>query len=285
MAFTVNGFLLKSEQMVIRATSVLAAVLIAGAAVAQTESRTIPGVIVSAYSFDVAYIIDGQINKIHFSEGQMVSEGDLLVELDDRRARLRLELARNKLALAKARHEESQADLERQLQLLDRNTVSKAQLSDTKLAALTAGLDVDRTELEVEMEEARLADHKFVSPMSGVISAPRVNEGSNYIAVETGSIATISQLDPVHVRATIPVTTVLQRLREGEFTKERARSLEFELSLTDGGPYPHLGRVAAIGFEVLAETGEGSVLLRFPNPNGVLRPGMPVSVKVVAGNN
>ncbi len=263
----------------------LVAILFAAAVSAQDKMVTVPGTVEAAHSWDVAFAINGQITEINFSEGQRIKKGDTLVRLDEREARLRLALAQTNLKLAEARYAEEQSDLERQNMLVERNTISRATLSDTKLTALLNSLEVERARLNVDVEAAKLSLHHLTAPSDGMISAPKVREGSNYDVAESGSIATIHQINPINVRGRIPLERVLSRIRAKEFSVDTVGdNLAFELRFRDGSTYPHKGRAVAIGFEINAETGEGSALVEFPNPSGILRPGAPVTVQVTQVN-
>lgn len=238
-----------------------------------------PGVLEASRSWDVSSPIDGYIIAINFSEGDVVSKGDLLVEFDSQIAEFQLSLAKINASLAEATFADRQADLERQKTLRDHENVSVATFLDTKLAAHVAALEVERAKIEMEIAAIYLEAHLITSPADGLISGPLVNEASIYNAEGSGPIATVVQLDPINVRVAVPLGEVLSRLKRGEFNIEAVRELEFELFLEDDTEYFHKGKIVAVGFEVDPNSGEGSVLLEFPNPEGVLRPGLPVKVK------
>lgn len=248
---------------------------------AENPIGAVPGTVEPARQWDVAFPIDGHIITINFTEGQLVTAGDGLVDLDAREATVRLAIAKTNLQLAEARHEESRADLERQEKLRAREAVSLSKLSDTKLAERVAALHVERAGLDVQAASARLSQHRLAAPADGVISAPRLHEGSNFNVVDGLSIATIYQLDPINIRARIPVEKVLGRIRDGVFSLEAARDLDIELRFSDGAVYQHTGKVVALGFEIDPETGEGSALMEFPNPSHLLRPGTRVEVEAI----
>ncbi|SLN70101.1 Solvent efflux pump periplasmic linker SrpA precursor [Roseovarius albus] len=248
---------------------------------AQSPIGAMPGVVEPARQWDVAFPINGHIKAIHFNEGMLIFAGDLLVELNDREASAKLEMAKINLHLAEAQYEESLSDLERYETLLERDAVPISTVNDTKLTARVAALQVESNLLNVRAAEVRLSLHQLTAPSDGVISAPQMYEGSNFIVSESHSIARISQLDPINIRARIPVAKVLARIRDGVFSMDEARELDFELRFTGGDAYEHTGTLTALGFEINAETGEGSVLISFPNPSRMLRPGTQVTVEAI----
>ena len=68
---------------------------------------------------------------------------------------------------------------------------------------------------------------------------------------------------------------------QGNYTLEDALALRFNVMLPDGTAYDEEGKLVAVGFELDPETGEGSVLVEFPNAKGILRPGLPVVLQTV----
>lgn len=245
------------------------------------SAQPIPGVVVAAESWNVAAPVDGKIAKIHFSEGMIVDEGDLLMSLENRFKKLEVEIADAKLERAKSELEQKSEVLTRQAELIDREAVSIAAFSEAKHAVELAKTDLLLAQLELEMTRAALEAHEVYAAISGVISAPYLNEGSYFSVAESGPVATVHRLDPINVRAQLNQEKVLKRLQEGRYDIEEVRALRVSLSLSNGATYPLEGTVVGVGFELDEATGEGSVLLSFPNPKGILRPGLPVVVDLL----
>ena len=227
------------------------------------------------------FAINGQISKINLSERQRVTKDEVLVELDEHQASLRLSLAQTNLKLAQAQLVEAESNLQRQLKLKERKVISDGKLRVAQLANLVASLETDRAQLKADFESAKLSLHRLTSPSDGIISGSKMNVGGIYNIEVSGSLATIYQLDPINVRARIPFERAMSRIRKAEFSVEAAKEkLEFALRFKDGSTYTHRGKTVALGFEINAETGEGSALVEFPNPLGILRPDAPVTIQV-----
>ena len=241
-------------------------------------AQPLPGVVVAAESWDVAAPVDGKIAKLHFREGMIVQEGDLLMSLDNRIKKIEVEIAAAKVSQVEAELVQRSEVLERQLELMDRDAVSVATLSEAKHAVELAKTDVLLARLELDMARATLAAHDVHAAISGVISAPRLHEGSNFSVAESGSVAVVHRLDPIHVRVRLNKDRVLRRLLSGEYDIDDVRALRLSMSLSNGAVYPLQGKVVGVGFELDETTGDGSVLLSFPNPKGVLRPGLSVII-------
>jgi len=248
----------------------------AGPALAQENQVSSEGVVIAAQSWEVTALVDARIKTLNFVEGQLVSKGDLLVELDSVLKAIEVELAENALQRTVTILKQREEDFSLQEKLKERNVASLATYSDAKFAVELAKTGLRAAELKLEVARVILGAHQLHAPATGLISAPRLVVGSNYDVDESGPIATIVQLDPINVRVGILLERMLTRLQEGTFTIEIAKSLKFGLELSNGTQYPLQGRVASMGFELDPDTGMGSLLVEFPNPKGVLRPGLPV---------
>ncbi|WP_164727000.1 efflux RND transporter periplasmic adaptor subunit [Shimia sediminis] len=254
--------------------------LILGLAPLAAVAQSTEGVVVPAESWDVAAPVDGKIAQITFSEGMIVTKGGLLMSLESRFKKIEVEIAQASVARAQSELIQRREVLQRQSELIEREAVSVAAFSEAKHDVDLAESDLRLAELQLQMAQETLAAHDIHAAISGVISAPRLNKGSYFDVAESGSVATVHQLDPINVRITLRPEAVLMRLQKGEFTLQDVEKLAFALSLKNGIDYPLTGTVVAVGFELDPETGEGSALISFPNPKGVLRPGLPVVLSV-----
>ena len=72
---------------------------------------------------------------------------------------------------------------------------------------------------------------------------------------------------------------LLRELKRGTYSAEELRQVPVSLSLPDDTAYAEMGRIVGIGNDLDPETGEGSILFEFPNPRGILRPGLRVIVQ------
>lgn len=261
-------------------TSVCLWFLCAAGLSAQEFNHNYNGFVEPSRVWDVSPPVSGHIQAIRFTEGQLVSEGDVLVELNPRLAQLKMELAQAGLARAQAALKDSLADLERHKKLRERDAVALSVFADVELATEFARIDLLSAELEVELAETVLGLHVLTAPSNGMVSAPMINEGSNYNAELSGPIATVSLLDPIRVRMNLSLERALRRLEVGKFDLEAVRAARMTLTLPGGHVYKHKGRIIAITPDFDTETGQASAVLEFPNPSNLLRPGIPVAVSI-----
>ena len=140
-----------------------------------------------------------------------------------------------------------------------------------------AGLTAARASLEkaqLDLEETAIR-----APIEGLIGRLEVSVGNYVGRGESNLLAIISQLDPIKVVFSIPETLYLSTNSKGV---DRTALDHIELILSDNSKYPFPGRFAAAGRAVDTKTGTLLVEARFPNPKGVLLPGMFGRVRVVA---
>ena len=140
----------------------------------------------------------------------------------------------------------------------------------------------------VETARINLNYTRVVSPISGRIGTSTVTDGAIVTAYQPMALATIQQLDPIYVDVPQSTTELLRlerRLEEGRLNRDGTNLNKVQLILEDGTTYPLEGTLQFRDVSVDPTT--GSVILRmvFPNPNGVLLPGMFVRAVVKEGVN
>jgi membrane fusion protein (multidrug efflux system) len=133
----------------------------------------------------------------------------------------------------------------------------------------------------VELAELALQEMKLYAPISGVISRSFVPEGTfiTKMARQQSSLAQITQRDQVRVVSRFPLAAYApadEVLSSGQQSKE---GLEVSLVLPDGSKFPHAGRIAGGGYELLPETQTIEIISEFPNPHDLLRPGQTVTLQ------
>lgn len=249
-----------------------------GAALAQTMTSSVEGTVASARSWDVSAELSNKINRLHFIEGQFVTKGDLLVEFDSGFKELELKLADARLKEAQIELERTQAELARQEELRSREAISEAVYQEARFSMKSAEASVLVLEVQRDMAAAILAAQKLYAPFDGQISAPNYRENANVNIDDSREIATIVQLDPIHVRAHASLERVLARMQAGESEQEIKERQYVLLELPDGTRYEHRGDPLTASYDLDPETEAGVVIVEFPNPDRILRPGMKVIV-------
>jgi membrane fusion protein (multidrug efflux system) len=228
--------------------------------------------------------IKGYLLTRGYTEGTQVKEGDMLFTIDRRPyetalAQARAELERTRAVLAKA-----ERDVTRYRPLAAAGAVSQREL-DTAVEAANAGrASVDAARAGVQQAELDLDWTTVRSPIGGVAGIAEAQIGD---LIEPNTLlTTVSQLDPVKVQFPVSEREYLQaaaRINVAVQGGERsgAAPAELELVLADGSVYPPRGKFMLPNREVDPKTGAIVVQGVFPNPDGVLRPGLYARVRAV----
>ncbi|MRW83326.1 efflux RND transporter periplasmic adaptor subunit [Pseudoduganella sp. FT26W] len=235
---------------------------------------------VTAYaSVTIKTRIDGQLDKLHFVEGQDVKAGQLLAEIDSRALRAQLAQmqatrARDAALLANAR-----ADLKRYTNLhADDATTQQTLDTQTALVAQNAAT-VQSDDAQIQYAQVQLDYTRITAPLSGRIGTRLVDAGNIVHASDTTGLLIINQIDPIAVTFTLPEEDV-QRI--GAATNGKQALAVTALS-RDGKTRLAQGELVLMNNQV--DTANGTVQLKgkFSNNNHALWPGQYVNVQLQLG--
>ena len=249
-------------------------------------AQTVPLVIelagrTSAYeTSDVRPQVNGLITARRFVEGGLVKQGQTLYEIDPSLYRAAVAQAEANLANAVATRETAEAKAARYKPLADIEAVSKQDYSDAKAAAGVAAAQVAQFKAALETARINLRFTTVPAPISGRIGRSLVTTGGLVTTGQATPLAQIQRLDPIFVdiqQSSADLVTLRRELSAGGVT---ASSAAVRLTLEDGSDYPLPGRVAFA--EPVVDQNTGTVTLRaaFPNPQGLLLPGMYVRTRL-----
>lgn len=230
--------------------------------------------------------VGGIIQKRLFTEGADVRAGQVLFQIDPALYQATLENAKAALARSEAQLTTIQLKANRFRELLVEKAVSQQDYDDVSAALKQTQADVQYAKATLETARINLKYTTIAAPISGRIGRSSVTEGALVTAQQPAVLATIQQLDPMYVDVTQSTTEILrlrQQLQEGQMNQNGRNQQKVRLVLVDGKEYPLKGELKFR--DVTVDPTTGSVILRilFPNPNGVLLPGMFVRTIVQEG--
>lgn len=238
------------------------------------------------YVAEVRPQVNGILQKRLFKDGQEVTAGDQLYQIDPATYEAQLKSAEASLAQARATLVQAQADAKRSKALLKVNAVSK-QSDDAAQAALkTAQASVKAGEAAVATAKINLDYTKVRSPISGRIARSEFTEGALLTAYQVDALTNVQQLDPIYVDVTQTAEDLLRFKREiasGELKTNADGSAPVSLILSDGTNYGAEGKLTFTDAQVDETTGSVRLRAVFPNPNKDLLPGMYVRAKLTEG--
>ena len=228
---------------------------------------------------DLSPRVSGVIVKQTFKPGQKVKEGELLFNVDPRAYDEAIIDAQAKLAESEAVLSRSRQDVARYKPLLPdnaipRQTYDQAVASEQQNAAV---VQARRAGLEKVKLDRSYADVR--SPIAGQIGLQKVEVGGLATAGQT-VLATVSTLDPVVAYFSIPEVDYINFARR-HLTVKRESKTPIELILADGSTYVQSGTLDFADRALNPATGTLTLRAVFPNPDGLLRPGMNTRVRIV----
>lgn len=238
------------------------------------------GRVVASLTAEVRPQVGGILEQRLFKEGTTVEKGDLLYQVDDATYLAAYNEAKADLNSAKASVETAKLKSERYANLLEIEGVSKQDADDAHATYLEAVADIEKYEAALATAKINLDFTKVKAPISGHIGVSSVTQGALVTAQQTTALATIRTLDPIYVDMTKTSKEMLKLRRLMSESGISQGNAEVTLILEDGSEYDLKGQLTMQ--EVAVDSSTGTVTLRaeFPNPDGILLPGMFVRTQV-----
>jgi len=237
----------------------------------------------SPQNVEVRARVEAFVDKMAFTEGTEVKEGDLLFKLDNKPYQERLAAANGALAEAKAALNKYDKDVARLKPLAEKRAVPQQDLDNAlasvdvgKASILTAQARVDAATLDLGYCEVR-------APVTGLIGAKQLSMGELVGKGQPTLLATISTLDPIWFYCNIGEVEYLHAQEETRRTGKQVQELPVNLLLANGSLHPDIGKFVFIDRAVDVKTGTMRVRAQFPNATKVLRPGMFARIRVDLG--
>jgi membrane fusion protein, multidrug efflux system len=235
----------------------------------------------SAYeTSEVRPQVSGVIKARRFVEGAVVHEGQTLYEIDPSLYQAAANQAAANLANAQATEEAASAKAGRYKPLADIEAVSKQDYTDAAAAAKQATAQVAQTKAALETARINLRFTRVPAPITGRIGRSMATTGALVTSGQADALATIERLDPIFVdiqQSSADLTALRREISSGGVTPASAA---VKLALEDGSAYPYEGKIEFAEAIVDPNTGSVTLRARFPNPDGLLLPGMFVRAKL-----
>ncbi|MGB7257524.1 MAG: efflux RND transporter periplasmic adaptor subunit [Pseudolabrys sp.] len=244
------------------------------------------GRFVAVDSVEIRARVSGYLDGVHFKDGQIVKQGDLLFTVDKRPFQNTLDQARANLALAKSNATFTKADLDRGQQLVRDKTITDQTFEQRAQAYRNAQASVNANEAAVRQAELDIEFTELRAPVTGRIGDRRVSPG-NLVTGGTGGnttlLATIVSTDPIRFEFTFDEASFLRYERLGKGGNDiasRGGRVPVALKLIDEPDFEHSGRMDFVDNVIERTTGTIRGRAVFDNPNGVFTPGMFARVRV-----
>ena len=222
--------------------------------------------------------IQGFIEEVLFTPGQMVKAGDQLFTIEPDQYNAEVSAAQASVAQAEAQRVRAQSEAARQQELVNRRATAEVNLEQAQADFRVAEANVTAAQAGLDLAEINQSYTTIVSPITGKIGRALITKG-NFVGPSAGSLAQIVQLDPIRVVFSVPEQLLLDMQQSG-VAKTGAETVTFNLMLANGTEYAQPGTLEYVDNQVDPATGSVAVRIVYQNPEAFLLPGQFVTMVI-----
>ena len=231
--------------------------------------------------------VEGYLYGIHFGEGRPVKKGQLLYTIDSQPFEAEVASMQSKVAEAFTYLTNAENELVRYKPLAEINAVSKSDLDRVQASRDAAEASLQAAKANLEIAQINLGYCTIRSPIRGIIGKTEAR-GGEFVGREPNPVIlnVVSRVDTTRIEFFLTEAEYIRLAREfvstnqGVVSKKTRKAVKLQLILADGSLYGQNGFYDFIDREVDSSTGSILVQSTFPNPQGLLRPGMFAKIRV-----
>ena len=235
------------------------------------------GTVTPVYTASITSQATGPVIAVHFTEGQIVSKGAPLVDIDPRPYQATLLQAEGVLERDKAILEQAQMDLKRYQDAWARNAIPKQTLDDQEKVVLQDAGTVKNDQGTVQFDQVQLSYTHITAPISGRVGLRLVDPGNVVQSSGTTTLAVITQLQPITVIFTIPEDSL------GQVQPRLRQKAKLPVLALDRAALKQIANGNLLTLDNQIDTTTGTVKARalFDNKNGILFPNEFVNTRLL----
>ena len=228
--------------------------------------------------------VEGYLEKIHFSEGAMVQQGDLLFSIDEKPYRAILDEAKAQLAMRQAELRQARATKIRKENALRDRAVSEVEVIDARAQLGKAEAGILAAEAAVRTAQLNLSYTQVKAPITGRIGRSMVDVGNLVGAGERTELTTIVQDDPVYAYFTISERDwVRYKAGQNDDDETEENNMQVQMGLAGRKDFPYTGRLDFVDNRMDATTGTIEVRAIFDNTGHLIVPGLFARIRIPMG--
>jgi membrane fusion protein, multidrug efflux system len=253
------------------------------------DSDEFTGRLEAVHTVEVRPRVSGYLQSVHFKEGEIVREGDLLFQIDPRPFQAEVDRLKGELSQAKAQLSRAQSDFQRAERLHNNDGMSAEEYDRRAAVRSEAEARITSTAGALRGAELNLEFTRVTAPITGRVGRAEITEG-NLVEGGAGQIkplTTLVSLDPIYVYFDVDEQTYLKyaRLTESHGTTSHDLRGTALLGLADEDGFPHSGQLSFVDNQVSSSTGTIRLRATFANKNLALAPGLFARIRLQGGNS
>jgi multidrug efflux system membrane fusion protein len=221
--------------------------------------------------------ISGVLQKILFTEGQTVHQGDSLAQIDPRPYEAALQQMQGNLRRDQALLADAKLDLKRYEGLVKEDSIAQQQLDTQRALVAQYSGTIESDEGQVKTANVNLVYTHIISPVTGRVGLRQVDQGNYVTPGDANGLVVINQLQPITVIFTIPednVTALMRQLHGGAPLTVEAYDRTNSTKLADG-------TLLTVDNEIDVTTGTVKLRAQFENADGLLFPNQFVNIQLL----
>jgi RND family efflux transporter MFP subunit len=250
-----------------------------------TDYEDFTGRTMAMKTVEIRARVTGYLDKIHFTEGAEVKQGDLLFEIDPRTYQAEVNRATSNVLQAEKHNERLTRDLQRAKVLLPNRTITPEEYDRAAGDQAEAEAAVGVAKAQLELAKQNLDYTQIHAPISGRMGRSLIDPG-NLVRADDTVLSSIVSEDPIYAYFGVD-ERLLRRIHEyiqsGLIKKDRQGQIPILMGLAIEEGFPHSGTVNFIDNQLDTNTGTLQVRGVFPNPTHVILPGLYCRIRLPMG--